>query len=265
MIWNNERGSWATHCTTPSVSSSWHMICWRADKRRVVEKLESQAEALREEAQRRFAALVQRHMQDNRGIVDRAAIQCSLDTALPDFFEAKLTEFAAEFRRSVEAILSRQQQRADALTASVRATTASLFEIALPQQEAPEPFRLGPEPYWVSERLVHALIPSPIGLLRRMLPAPCDSTICDRYSKRKSVASCCATWRACAGRHCAAWMTRSVASPPGSTNDWPKLSRQRRAASGKCSNVVEIRRGRRRTELARLGALESRLRVLYRG
>lgn len=52
----------------------------------------------------------------------------------------------------------------------MRATTASLFDIALPPQGAPEPFRLRPEPYWVSEKLVHALIPSPVSLLRHLLP-----------------------------------------------------------------------------------------------
>lgn len=235
------------------------------DKRRVVEKLESQAEALREEAQRRFAALVQRHMQDNRGIVDRAAIQCSLDTALPDFFEAKLTEFAAEFRRSVEAILSRQQQRADALTASVRATTASLFEIALPQQEAPEPFRLGPEPYWVSERLVHALIPSPISLLRRMLPG----AMRQHYLRQVLEAEIGGLvlrnveglrWSTLRGlddtfRRFAARLDERLAEAIAATQ-------------GSIRQVLERRRnqaGQTATELARLGALESRLRVVVSG
>lgn len=140
------------------------------DRRRAATKLENQAEMLRREARRTFGALVQLNVESNRGVVDRAAIQRSLDTALPEFFEAKLAEFATDFRDAVEAILFRQQQRADALIVSVRMTTASLFDIALPPQEAPEQFRLGPEPYWVSQNLVHALIPSPIGLLRRALP-----------------------------------------------------------------------------------------------
>ncbi len=139
------------------------------DKRRAVAELERQAEALRQEAGRTFAALVQRSIEASHGIVDRAQIQHSLDTVMPDFFEARLKAFATEFRQVVETILVRQQQRADALIASVRKTTASLFDVALPPQEPPEPFRLGPQPYWVSQKLVHALIPSPARLLRRML------------------------------------------------------------------------------------------------
>jgi len=232
------------------------------DKRRAVEKLESLAEKLREEAQLRFAALVERHMQDNRGIVDRPAIQRSLDTALPDFFEAKLTEFAAEFRQSVEAILSRQQQRADALIASVRATTANLFDIALPPQEAPEPFRLGPEPYWVSERLVHALIPSPVSLLRRVLPGAMrqrylrhvlEDEIAGlvlrnveglRWSTLRGLDD---TFRRFAAR-LDARLTEAVAATQGSIQQ--VLERRRNQA------------GQTATELARLDALECRLRAV---
>jgi GTP-binding protein EngB required for normal cell division len=140
------------------------------DKRRAVAELERQAEALRQEAGRTFDALVQRSIEASHGIVDREQIQHSLDTAMPEFFEARLKAFAAEFRQVVETILVRHQQRADALIASVRKTTASLFDIALPPQEPPEPFRLGPEPYWISQKLVNVLIPSPARLLRRTLP-----------------------------------------------------------------------------------------------
>ena len=150
------------------------------DRRRAVEKLESQAEALRQEAGQRFNALVRRNVESNHGVVDRTAIQRSLDVALPDFFEATLATFSADFRQAVEAILSRQQQRADALIGSVRAITASLFDIKLLPQEPAEPFRLGPEPYWVSQKLVHALISTPAGVVRRILPG----TMRQRYLQR---------------------------------------------------------------------------------
>ncbi len=140
------------------------------DKRRAIAELERQAEALRQEAGRTFDALVQQSIDASHGIVHRGRIQHSLDTVMPEFFEARLNAFAAEFRQVVETILARHRQRGDALIASVRKTTASLFDVALPPQEPPEPFRLGPEPYWVSQKLVHALIPSPAGLLRRVLP-----------------------------------------------------------------------------------------------
>ncbi len=150
------------------------------DKRRAIAEIERQAEALRQEAGRTFDALVQRSIDASDGIVQREQIQHSLDTAMPEFFEARLSAFAAEFRQVVETILARHQQRADALITSVRKTTASLFDVALPPQAPPEPFRLGPEPYWVSQKLVHTLIPSPAGLLRRVLPG----TTRQRYLRR---------------------------------------------------------------------------------
>lgn len=141
------------------------------DKRRAIAELERQAEALRQEAKSAFATIVQQHIEAAHGMVYRELIQHSLDIAMPEFFEARLKTFAAEFRHVVGTILARHQERAHALIASVRQTTASLFDIALPPQEPPEPFRLGPEPYWVSQKLVHTLIPSPAGVLRRVLPA----------------------------------------------------------------------------------------------
>jgi GTP-binding protein EngB required for normal cell division len=142
----------------------------QGDRQRAIAGLERQAEALRQDARRSFGTLVQRHVEANAGSVDRAAIQRSLDTALPAFFEAKLAQFAAEFHHSVEAVLQRHEQRADALIASVRVTTANLFDVALPPAEPLESFHLGPAPYWVSQKLVHALIPSPGGMLKRVLP-----------------------------------------------------------------------------------------------
>jgi GTP-binding protein EngB required for normal cell division len=144
------------------------------DKRRAIAELERQAEALRQDAELTFDALVERNIEAHHGIVQREQIQHSLDTAMPQFFEARLKGFAAEFRQVVETILARQQRRVDALIAAVRATTASLFDVVLPPQEPPEPFRLGSEPYWVSQKLVHVLIPSPVGLLRRA--TRCDAT-----------------------------------------------------------------------------------------
>jgi GTP-binding protein EngB required for normal cell division len=235
------------------------------DKRRAVEKLESQAEALREEALRKFRALIQLHVQNNRGILDRTAIQRSLDTELPDFFAAKLMEFAAGFRQLVEAVLSQQQQRADALIASVRVTTASLFDIALPPQGALEPFRLGPEPYWVSEKLVHALIPSPLSLLRRLLPGAMRQQYLRRLLEEKiadlvlrnveglrwsTLRGLDDTFRRFAGR-LDERLTEAVAATQGSVHQ--VLERRRNQA------------GQTATELPRLNALEARLRAVVSG
>lgn len=232
------------------------------DKRRAVEKLESQAEALRQEAQRMFGALVEQHVQDSRGIVDHGAIQRSLDTALPDFFETKLTEFASEFRQSVEAILSRQQQRGDALVASVRATTANLFDIVLAPQEAVEPFRLGPEPYWISQKLVHTLIPSPAGLLRRMLPG----AIRQKYLRRvveEEIASL--VLQNVEGLRWATLRGLDETFRRFGTQLDDRLAEAISATQGSIQQVLERRRneaGQTANELSRLGVLETRLRAV---
>lgn len=155
------------HETQTQRQSAQDML--EGDRRRALEELERQAESLRREAQLRLDSLVQRLVDANHGRVDRSAIQHGLDAELPAFFEEKLGGVAAEFRHSVETILAGHQARADALARSVRETTASLFDIALPPEEPAEPFRLGPEPYWVTLKLDHAMFPSPGSMVGRLL------------------------------------------------------------------------------------------------
>jgi GTP-binding protein EngB required for normal cell division len=140
------------------------------DRRRAVAELESQAEQLRQDARRHFMGVVQRVIDENGGRVDRSAVQLALDAVVPAFFEDRLAEIASDFRKSVEAMLAGHQARADALVASVRETASTIFDVPLRATEVAEPFRLGPEPYWVTQRWSNLLIPSPATLLTRILP-----------------------------------------------------------------------------------------------
>ena len=140
------------------------------DRRRAVAELESQAERLRQDGGRHFTGVVQRVIEESGGVLDRSALQQALEAAVPVFFEHRLAAVAAVFRESVEAMLARHQARADALIASVRQTAATLFDLPLRAEEATEPFRLGPEPYWVTQGWSNVLMPSPASLLARIVP-----------------------------------------------------------------------------------------------
>ena len=52
----------------------------------------------------------------------------------------------------------------------MRRTAANLFDIPFRPAEPPEPFKLGPDPYWVTRPSDETLIPSPETLLLRLLP-----------------------------------------------------------------------------------------------
>jgi len=67
-------------------------------------------------------------------------------------------------------MLVRHQERVDALVSSVRQIAADLFDVPLRATETTEPFRLGPEPYWVTQEWSNTLMPAPATLLLRIAP-----------------------------------------------------------------------------------------------
>ena len=141
------------------------------DRRRAVEELESQAEQLRHDGRDHFSGVVRGVIESNGAVLDRASVQQALNAAIPAFFAARLTEVASDFRQLVEAMLARHQVRADALVGSVRQTAAALFDVPLQAVETTEPFRLGPEPYWVTQQWRDAVMPSPDTLVTWLLPS----------------------------------------------------------------------------------------------
>ncbi len=141
------------------------------DHRRAIADLENQAEQLRQAGSRYFGEVVERAAPHSSGIPDLAVAQAALESAIPAFFEGRLTDMAAEFRRAVEAVLARHHERADALIAAVRRTASTIFELPAGPEVAADPFVLGPAPYWVTQRWSNALMPSPASLLEWALPA----------------------------------------------------------------------------------------------
>jgi GTP-binding protein EngB required for normal cell division len=141
------------------------------DRSRAVAELETQAEALRQDGWHHVMAAVERVIAENGGQFDQPKVHRAIAEAIPVFFERKLTEVASAFRRSVEAILGTHQTRSDALVASVRRTAADLFDVPFRMALEPEPFRLGREPYWVTQEIRELLMPNPAQVVSRFLPA----------------------------------------------------------------------------------------------
>lgn len=141
------------------------------DRRRAVAELENQAERLRLEGRDYLGGVVQRAVAENSGVPEHIRIQQALDAAVPAFFEERLVEISSEFRQLVEMTLAQHHMRADSLVGSVRKTAAALFEVPFRAAEVTEPFRLGPEPYWVTQKWSNVVMLSPVSLMTRLLPA----------------------------------------------------------------------------------------------
>lgn len=141
------------------------------DRRRAVEQLEMDADRMRESGRRFLTEVLDRALaQSDPGNAESVA-QEAVATAIPEFFERELQETARAFSHTVEEILAGHRQRIDALVNLARRTAADLFEIPYAASAASEPFKLGQEPYWVTQKWDARLISLPAGLANRLLPA----------------------------------------------------------------------------------------------
>jgi hypothetical protein len=141
------------------------------DRRRAVEQLEAHTERLRQKGLRYLKDVLDRALaQPDQGNSENAA-QEAVAQAIPEFFEQELGETSREFSRTVEEILTRHQQRIDELVNLVRRTAADLFNVPYAASAGTERFKLGQEPYWVTQKWSDRLIALPAGLANRLLPA----------------------------------------------------------------------------------------------
>ena len=174
------------------------------DRRRAIERLEGQAEDLRQQA---LPALIevldQTFAAERRPEHAEAAAKAAIARAIPEFFEAKLAEVSREFAREIDGMLARHVQQAEALIGKVRETAAALFEIPSIAFAASETFVIAREPYWVTQKWSETLNPMTAGASR---PLPADGFRAARGqghgSRRRSTSWCSETSRTCAGRRC---------------------------------------------------------------
>ena len=141
------------------------------DRRRAIERLEGQAEDLRQQALPALIGVVdQTFAAERRPEHAEAAAKAAIARAIPEFFEAKLAEVSREFAREVDGMLARHVQQAEALIGKVRETAAALFEIPSIAVAASETFVIAREPYWVTQKWSETLNPMAEGALDRLLP-----------------------------------------------------------------------------------------------
>jgi hypothetical protein len=139
------------------------------DHKRALEALEIEAEDLRRACREHLSTVAEQTIQERNGPVDDEVRQ-AVAKAVPDFFDRHLHKMTAHVRQDIERILYEHQSKADDLVESVRRTAANLFEIPFQAAEPPEPFKLGPTPYWLTRPSNETLIPSPATLMHRLLP-----------------------------------------------------------------------------------------------
>ncbi|MGH6989243.1 MAG: dynamin family protein [Stellaceae bacterium] len=138
------------------------------DRRRTIEQLESLAEELRQKGCQYLGAALDRLLRSS-DLADTAAAQEAIGGAIPAFFDRGLAETARQFRDGVGDVLTGHRYRIDELVNLVRRTAADLFDVPYAGSAETEPFRLGQEPYWVTQKFDDRIIAIPPGLLDHLL------------------------------------------------------------------------------------------------
>lgn len=140
------------------------------DKRRLIEKLESRIEELREQSRARLAAVIDASLTDSRPKLWEQAARANVSKAIEELFDTARRELTRKSACEVNGVLGSFQGGIDELVATVRRTAADLFDIPFRQDIERDVFALGEDPYWVTERSAATLIPSPGRLIDHMLP-----------------------------------------------------------------------------------------------
>jgi GTP-binding protein EngB required for normal cell division len=144
----------------------------QGDQKRLLEHINQQAAALREEAERAFVTAVTGFLQatDNLDEAETAAQQRLAD-AVEAFFSARYQPFSQGIQTEVTALLNTYANQADGLINELRRLAADLFafDFAPLNPDAP-PTRLQ-TPYWTRSALMGGLgLPISPGSWERLLP-----------------------------------------------------------------------------------------------
>jgi GTPase Era involved in 16S rRNA processing len=140
------------------------------DRRRLVDDLERRIGNLRRDA---LSALTQ-VVDDNLSQAahdSEEAVKLAVALAMEELFSSAGKAFVAVFSKEAHGVLSDHKQQVDALVDEIHEAATRAFDVALAPESDPENFRLGEEPYWVTERVASTLIPNYGRVLDRMLPA----------------------------------------------------------------------------------------------
>lgn len=141
------------------------------DRKRAIEFLESQADALRQKARIYLENIVAAQLSggDRRGL--EQAVQLALAAAVPSFFDQEMTVITERFREYIDSVLVPHHQRAETLVNAVRLAAASIFSVDYHAKEQAVVFHMKRQPYWVKEEWQTSLGGISYTWLEKFLPA----------------------------------------------------------------------------------------------
>lgn len=120
-----------------------------AERNRVVERLEAEAEELRREAYAYFERAVNDSL---RGSFDESLALETLKRVIPGFFENKFGSLSDAFDNMLKDILHTYEQRMNELVETVRKAAADVFEIPYLASQTTAGLEISREPLWVTRR-----------------------------------------------------------------------------------------------------------------
>ena len=155
------------------------------DRKRTLERLEQEAEALRQRSAAHLERVVEASFNAMKdGDISEQAILQSLSEEVTSFFQTSAEEVSQSFGLHVTETLCPHQRRADDLIERIRKAAAELFDISYHAPESSEAFEMKRRPYWVLRKRVPTLpIVVPEEALDKLLPATMRIT---RLKKRLS-------------------------------------------------------------------------------
>jgi hypothetical protein len=138
------------------------------EHRRLRDLLAEKTDALCDTVVAKLILVIDRHLQDDRWTeTGRKALAAAIEAE----FDAARDAFVAAFAVSTNHALAAHQGRITSLIDDVGHAASGLFEVSLPARAVAPPFELSIDPYWVTENIEGALIPSPAGLVDQILPS----------------------------------------------------------------------------------------------
>jgi len=155
------------------------------DRKRALERLEQEAEALRKRSSEHLERVVDASFSAMKdGDVSEQAILDALAEEVTSFFQTSAAFVTSSFGLSVTETLRPHQKRADDLIELIRKAAAQLFDIPYHAPDSSEAFEIKRRPHWVLRKRVPTLpIVVPEEALDKLLPA---SIRISRLKKRLS-------------------------------------------------------------------------------
>jgi Dynamin family len=129
------------------------------EKRRLREKLDSRTDALWVKARARLAGVIDDSLAGRMSGTWQQAVRFAIAAAMETVFDKACSELSGAFAAETNPVLSAHRDRIAALIETVQHAAAEIFDISFAQQHEHEPFRLGEDPYWVTENVDTTLIP----------------------------------------------------------------------------------------------------------